>query len=143
MAKALLLNALQDVLSDYVIGLSSENLKGGVFAGKIALENLQVRRSAFALPLYDVLRHLARIAQPRRKDHCLWRLVCIWNIVSSVGLEVLCGLHVAFFYWFQCMPTCPLYSVVGIAHYHDRYTPAKRFDLSRLVNLLDFNMHCS
>ena len=43
MAKALLLNALHDALSDYVVGLSPEKLKVGVWSGKIVLEELQVR----------------------------------------------------------------------------------------------------
>jgi len=42
MAKALLLNALHDALSDYVVGLSPERLKVGVWSGKIVLEELQV-----------------------------------------------------------------------------------------------------
>lgn len=42
MAKALLLNALHDALSDYVVGLSPERLKVGVWSGKIVLDELQV-----------------------------------------------------------------------------------------------------
>lgn len=42
MAKALLLNALHEALSDYVVGLSPENLKVGVWSGKIVLDELQV-----------------------------------------------------------------------------------------------------
>lgn len=43
MAKALLLNALHDVLADYVVGLSPESLKVGVWSGKIVLNELQVK----------------------------------------------------------------------------------------------------
>lgn len=43
MAKALLLNALHEALSDYVVGLSPEKLKVGVWSGKIVLDDLQVR----------------------------------------------------------------------------------------------------
>lgn len=43
MAKALLLNALHDALSDYVVGLSPERLKFGVWSGKIELNELEVR----------------------------------------------------------------------------------------------------
>lgn len=43
MAKALLLNALHDALSDYVVGLSPEKLKVGVWSGKIVLNELEVR----------------------------------------------------------------------------------------------------
>lgn len=43
MAKALLLNALHDALSDYVVGLSPERLKVGVWSGKIVLDELQVQ----------------------------------------------------------------------------------------------------
>eukprot|EP00903_Cladosiphon_okamuranus_P017946 g16513.t1 len=46
MAKALLLNALHDALSDYVVGLSPERLKVGVWSGKIVLEELQVNPEA-------------------------------------------------------------------------------------------------
>lgn len=42
MAKALLLNALHDALADYVLGLSPEKLKVGVWSGKIVLDDLQV-----------------------------------------------------------------------------------------------------
>lgn len=48
MAKALLLNALHDVLADYVVGLSPESLKVGVWSGKIVLNELQVRYFVFA-----------------------------------------------------------------------------------------------
>ena len=43
MAKTLLLNALHEVLSDYVVDLSPEKLKVGVWSGKIVLNELQVR----------------------------------------------------------------------------------------------------
>lgn len=42
MAKAILLNALHDTLADYVVGLSPEKLKVGVWSGKIVLDDLQV-----------------------------------------------------------------------------------------------------
>lgn len=45
MAKALLLNALHDALADYVLGLSPEKLKVGVWSGKIVLDDLQVGES--------------------------------------------------------------------------------------------------
>ncbi|CAM9659912.1 unnamed protein product, partial [Ectocarpus sp. 8 AP-2014] len=46
MAKSLLLNALHDALSDYVVGLSPERLKVGVWSGKIVLDELQVNPDA-------------------------------------------------------------------------------------------------
>ena len=36
------MNALHDALSDYVVGLSPERLKVGVWSGKIVLDELQV-----------------------------------------------------------------------------------------------------
>lgn len=42
MAKELLLNALVSVLGDYVEGITKENLKVGVWSGKIELKNLQL-----------------------------------------------------------------------------------------------------
>lgn len=46
MAKSLLLNILVDVLGNYVEGLSKENLKLGVWSGKIELFNLKLKDSA-------------------------------------------------------------------------------------------------
>lgn len=45
MAKHLLLNVLVDVLGKYVEGLSAENLKVGVWSGKIELYNLKLKAS--------------------------------------------------------------------------------------------------
>ena len=46
MAKNLLLNILVDVLGKFVDGLAVENLKVGVFSGKIELRNLNLKTSA-------------------------------------------------------------------------------------------------
>jgi vacuolar protein sorting-associated protein 13A/C len=46
MAKSLLLSVLVDVLGKYVEGLTSENLKLGVFSGKIEFHNLKLKDSA-------------------------------------------------------------------------------------------------
>jgi vacuolar protein sorting-associated protein 13A/C len=46
MAKALLLNVLVNVLGDYVEGLTEENLKVGVWSGKIVLKKLQLNRAS-------------------------------------------------------------------------------------------------
>lgn len=46
MAKSLLLNVLVDVLGNYVEGLTRENLKLGVWSGKIELSNLLLKDSA-------------------------------------------------------------------------------------------------
>ena len=46
MAKNLLLNVLVDVLGKFVDGLAVENLKVGVFSGKIELQNLKLKTSA-------------------------------------------------------------------------------------------------
>ena len=46
MAKNLLLNILVDVLGKFVDGLAVENLKVGVFSGKIELKNLKLKTSA-------------------------------------------------------------------------------------------------
>lgn len=46
MAKSLLLNVLCDVLGNYVEGLTKDNLKVGVWSGKIELSNLQLKASA-------------------------------------------------------------------------------------------------
>jgi vacuolar protein sorting-associated protein 13A/C len=54
MAKRLLLNALLDVFGDYIEGLSQENLKLGVWSGKLSLSNLALNQEAFqklALPV--------------------------------------------------------------------------------------------
>ena len=61
MAKALLLNALVDILGDFVEGLTAENLKVGVFSGKIVLKNLQLNREGIEklnLPLTVVKGYL-------------------------------------------------------------------------------------
>lgn len=46
MAKSMLLNVLVDVLGQYVEGLTKENLKLGVFSGKIEFLNLKLKDSA-------------------------------------------------------------------------------------------------
>eukprot|EP01040_Poterioochromonas_malhamensis_P023396 gene23396-28687_t len=46
MAKSLLLNVLVDVLGQYVEGLTKENLKLGVWSGKIEFFNLKLKDSA-------------------------------------------------------------------------------------------------
>ncbi|RYH32247.1 hypothetical protein EON65_00940 [archaeon] len=46
MAKSLLLNVLVDVLGNYVEGLTRENLKLGVWSGKIEFSNLLLKESA-------------------------------------------------------------------------------------------------
>lgn len=46
MAKSLLLNVLADVLGNYVEGLTRENLKLGVWSGKIEFSNLLLKESA-------------------------------------------------------------------------------------------------
>ena len=54
MAKDLLLNVLVDILGNYVAGLTKENLKIGVWAGKIELFNLKLKSTAldqFHLPV--------------------------------------------------------------------------------------------
>jgi len=53
MANALLLNALQHALSDFVVGLSPEWLKVGVGSGKIVLDGLQVNSSVKAPAALD------------------------------------------------------------------------------------------
>ena len=61
MAKALLLNVLVDVLGEFVEGLTAENLKVGVFSGKIVLKNLQLNREGIEklnLPLTVVKGYL-------------------------------------------------------------------------------------
>ena len=45
MAKRLLLNVLIKVLGEYINGLTEENLKLGVWAGKISLHNLELNQS--------------------------------------------------------------------------------------------------
>ena len=46
MAKRLLLNVLVDVLGNYVEGLNPENLKLGIWDGKIELSDLKLKRTA-------------------------------------------------------------------------------------------------
>jgi len=46
MAKAMLLNILVEHLSQFVDGLSGDNLKMSVFSGKIELSNLSLKESA-------------------------------------------------------------------------------------------------
>lgn len=55
MAKALLLNALHEALSDYVAGLSPERLKVGVWSGKIVLDELQVPYHMYSFIVFCVL----------------------------------------------------------------------------------------
>jgi vacuolar protein sorting-associated protein 13A/C len=45
MAKELLLNALVSVLGDYIEGITKDNLKVGVWSGKIELKNLQLNHA--------------------------------------------------------------------------------------------------
>lgn len=45
MAKELLLNALVSILGDYIEGITKDNLKLGVWSGKIELKNLQLNHS--------------------------------------------------------------------------------------------------
>lgn len=47
MAKALLLKALHEALEDYVLGLSPDKLKVGVWSGEIVLDDLQVTQDRF------------------------------------------------------------------------------------------------
>src|SRR3546814_16803683 len=54
MAKRLLVNVLLDVFGDYVEGLTEDNLKIGVWSGKLSLHNLALNRDTFqklALPV--------------------------------------------------------------------------------------------
>lgn len=46
MAQKLLLNVLVQVLGEFVEGLSEENLKLGVWSGKIVLQNLELNRKS-------------------------------------------------------------------------------------------------
>lgn len=46
MAKRLLLSILDDILGNYVDGLTTENLKIGVWSGKIEFNNLDLKRNA-------------------------------------------------------------------------------------------------
>jgi len=55
MAKRLLLSILEDVLGDFIFGLTKENLKVGVFSGKLEFHNLVLK----AGPLGGALRELA------------------------------------------------------------------------------------
>ena len=61
MAKAMLLNVLVDVLGEFVEGLTADNLKLGVFSGKIVLKNLQLNKEGIEklnLPLTVVKGYL-------------------------------------------------------------------------------------
>jgi vacuolar protein sorting-associated protein 13A/C len=46
MAKSFVLGKLESVLGEYVSGLSKENLKLGIFSGKVEFHNLEVKESA-------------------------------------------------------------------------------------------------
>jgi vacuolar protein sorting-associated protein 13A/C len=48
MAQKLLLNVLVQVLGEFVEGLSEENLKLGVWSGKIVLSNLELKRASIS-----------------------------------------------------------------------------------------------
>jgi vacuolar protein sorting-associated protein 13A/C len=54
MAKHLLLSILEDVLGDFIFGLTKENLKVGVFSGRLEFHNLVLKTG----PLGGVLRDL-------------------------------------------------------------------------------------
>ena len=48
MAKRLVLNVLEEFLGDYVNGLTSDNLKFGVWGGKIEFNNLEIKAQTFS-----------------------------------------------------------------------------------------------
>lgn len=48
MAKKLLLNSLRSVFADYVVGLTDDKLKLGVWSGYLELHDLQVRVAGVA-----------------------------------------------------------------------------------------------
>ena len=61
MAKAMLLNVLVGVLGEFVEGLTEDNLKLGVFSGKIVLKHLQLKKEGIEklkLPLAVKKGHL-------------------------------------------------------------------------------------
>lgn len=83
MAKALLLNALHKTLADYVVGLSPEKLKVGVWSGKIILQDLQVSPRAC---------RWIRAPSAQHAQHGMWRAPlysssrnCDANSVLSFG----------------------------------------------------------
>ena len=64
MAKSLLLNILEEHLGQYVEGLSRENLKLGVWSGKVDFLNLKLKSSALDnlhLPIKVVKGALKRV----------------------------------------------------------------------------------
>lgn len=80
MAKSLLLHVLVDVLGNYVEGLTAENLKLGVWSGKIELNNLQLKDSALDqlnLPLKVVKGSLKKL-----------RVKVPWTQLESKPVEV-------------------------------------------------------
>ena len=81
MAKRLLLSILVDVLGKYVEGLTVENLKVGVWSGKIELNNLELKRTALDglnLPItisHGILKHL--------------KLIIPWTALESKPVKVI------------------------------------------------------
>ena len=58
MAKAILLRVLESYLGRYISGITADNLKMGVWSGKVELQNLELRPSALAdLKLPVKVRH--------------------------------------------------------------------------------------
>eukprot|EP00981_Chlorochromonas_danica_P001560 scaffold341_cov154-Ochromonas_danica.AAC.4 len=80
MAKSLLLNVLTDVLGNYVEGLTRENLKLGVWSGKVELTNLQLKPSALDqlnLPIRVVKGSLSKL-----------RVKVPWTALESKPVEI-------------------------------------------------------
>jgi vacuolar protein sorting-associated protein 13A/C len=81
MAKSLLLNILVDVLGKYVEGLTAENLKLGVWSGKIEFYNLKLRDSA--------LDELNLPIQVRKGSLKTLKVKVPWTSLESKPVEVL------------------------------------------------------
>jgi vacuolar protein sorting-associated protein 13A/C len=80
MAKSLLLDVLVNVLGAYVDGLSAENLRVGVWSGKVELSNLKLKSTAL-----DTLNLPIRISHGALKH---LRLKIPWSHLESKPVRV-------------------------------------------------------
>lgn len=85
MAKALLLNALHEALSDYVVGLSPENLKVGVWSGKIVLDELQVPNMSQYFILVTIVEEVSTNEKALRTLNLLYS--CVLTLGAGVTIK--------------------------------------------------------
>lgn len=83
MAKHLLLNVLEEFLGKFVDGLAGENLKIGVFSGKIEFKNLKLKTSA----LEDI--NIDLPVSISKGSLRMLRLIIPWTSLESKPVKIL------------------------------------------------------